>query len=73
MSHESEEQDALHQARRKKLDRLVELGHDPWGHRFDDRQMIGDLRARHREIKYVTSDGRELDLPKEIGQEGFDF
>lgn len=65
--------DALHLARRKKLDRLVELGHDPWGHRFDDRQMIGDLRDRAQEIKYVVAEGREVDLPKETGQPGFDL
>jgi lysyl-tRNA synthetase, class II len=32
-------------ARRAKLARLVELGHDPWGGRFDDHQPIGQVRA----------------------------
>ena len=27
-------------ARRKKLERLIELGIDPWGSRFDDRQLV---------------------------------
>ena len=29
-------------ARREKLQRIVELGHDPWGSRFDDRSLIGE-------------------------------
>ena len=37
-------------ARRQKLRRLVELGHDPWGGRFDDAAPIGDIRAREGEI-----------------------
>ncbi|RIK81523.1 MAG: hypothetical protein DCC67_08180, partial [Planctomycetota bacterium] len=32
-------------ARRAKLARIVELGHDPWGARFDDRQMIAEILA----------------------------
>ena len=68
-----ESEDFLLAARRKKLDRICELGLDPWGQRFDNRQYMGDLRDRANEIKYVTSDGRSLDLPAEVGQEGFDL
>ena len=68
-----ESEDFLLAARRKKLDRICELGLDPWGQRFDNRQYMGDLRDRAIEIKYVTSDGRSLDLPAEVGQEGFDL
>ena len=41
----------LHEAaRREKLNRLVALGVDPWGHRFDDYQSIAEIRARAGEI-----------------------
>jgi lysyl-tRNA synthetase class 2 len=51
-------------ARREKLRRIVELGHDPWGGRFDDRSLIGDIRARASEIKFVKADGEAVDLPE---------
>jgi len=54
---------SLEASRRKKLRRLVELGHDPWGGRFDDHQAIGEIRSRETEIRFVTEDGRELELP----------
>jgi len=37
-------------ARREKLRRIQELGHDPWGRRFDDHASIGSIRARENEI-----------------------
>jgi len=37
-------------ARREKLRKIEELGHDPWGGRFDDHQSIGSIRARDAEI-----------------------
>ncbi len=33
------------QVRAEKLDQLAQLGIDPWGSRFDDRQAIGAIRA----------------------------
>jgi len=50
------------------MTRLIELGHDPWGQRFDDRALIGDIRARDSEIVYrVDGDGdgsgKEIPLP----------
>jgi lysyl-tRNA synthetase class 2 len=56
----------VYAARRKKLEKIIELGHDPYGHRFDDRQLIEELRSRVGEIKYVV-DGNELELP-ELGE-----
>ena len=53
----------LEAARREKMARLVELGIDPWGGRFDDRTMIGDIRARDSEIVYRTEDGKVHQLP----------
>ncbi len=40
----------LEAARRAKLRKLVELGHDPWGQRFDDHSPIAEIRAREGEI-----------------------
>ena len=41
----------MHEAsRREKLRRLVELGVDPWGGRFDDHQSIAAIRAREGDI-----------------------
>jgi lysyl-tRNA synthetase class 2 len=50
-------------ARREKLRRIVELGHDPWGSRFDDHTPIAEIRARGPEIVYRLPNGREVQLP----------
>jgi lysyl-tRNA synthetase class 2 len=50
-------------SRRDKLRRIVELGLDPWGGRFDDHASIAAIRARAGEIVYRLADGRELPLP----------
>jgi lysyl-tRNA synthetase class 2 len=42
--------DALEAARREKLRKIVELGIDPWGGRFDDYQSIQEIRGRESEI-----------------------
>jgi len=51
------------EARRKKLEQIIALGHDPYGHRFDDRDLLGDIRKRSDEIRYVLEDGTELEIP----------
>jgi lysyl-tRNA synthetase class 2 len=53
----------LEAARRAKLARLVELGHDPWGSRFDDRESIAAIRARADQILFRKADGAEIALP----------
>ena len=53
------------ESRRNKLNRIIELGCDPYGQRFDDRSCIGDIRSRATEIKFVTEDGNQIDLPSE--------
>ena len=64
----------LEAIRREKMKRLVELGLDPWGGRFDDRALIGDIRARDNEIVYRTEDGKEVPLPDfENPPEDFNF
>lgn len=60
-------------ARREKLARIASLGHDPWGQRFDDRLLIGDIRARKAEIQYVTEDGRRIETPNRDAQPELDF
>src|SRR6478609_5417637 len=59
-------------SRREKLRRIVELGHDPWGSRFDDHVSISDIRARANEIVLRLQDGRNVPLPA-IGGADFDF
>lgn len=41
---------ALEAARRDKMQKLIELGVDPWGSRFDSHSPIEDIRARESEI-----------------------
>lgn len=51
MSTEESSSPGVHEAaRREKLRKITDLGHDPWGHRFDDHQSIGSIRARENEI-----------------------
>jgi len=54
---------SLESARREKLRKIVELGHDPWGARFDDRTLIGNIRARAEEIVFRTETGQAVTLP----------
>ena len=56
-------------ARRKKMEQIESLGHDPWGHRFDDRTMMGDIRELVGEIQCVLEDGSKIALPskEELG------
>ena len=43
---ESSAPDRLEAARLEKLKRIVELGHDPYGQRFDDHLSIREARAK---------------------------
>ncbi|MCA9121908.1 MAG: lysine--tRNA ligase [Planctomycetaceae bacterium] len=63
--------DALEAARRKKLERIQELGHDPWGGRFDERSLIGDIRKLSGQVKLRLEDGTELELQEPA--EDFDY
>ena len=64
----------LEAARREKLARLVELGLDPWGSRFDDRALVRDIRSRAGEIVYRTADGKDVPAPDPSTQpEGFNY
>jgi len=58
-------QPGMHEAaRRDKLRKLVELGYDPWGGRFDNHQPIGQIRQREVEIQRVPAgdvSGQEIE------------
>jgi lysyl-tRNA synthetase class 2 len=50
---------ALENARREKLRKIISLGIDPWGSRFEGYQSIGEIRQRETEIttNMATADG----------------
>lgn len=56
----------LEEARRKKLSQIQALGVDPWGSRFDNRTLIGDIRNRSSEVKFHQADGTAIDIPTVI-------
>src|SRR4051812_46676296 len=61
-------------SRREKLDRIAQLGLDPWGTRFDDHAPIAEIRARATEISYKTADGRQVAvIDPATGGADFDF
>jgi lysyl-tRNA synthetase class 2 len=68
------EHQGIHEtARREKLQRIEGMGIDPWGGRFDNRTLIGDIRAMADQVKYRTEDGREIELPDPAADEELDF
>ncbi len=73
MTSESDDLSRLEAARRKKLNRLIELGIDPWGTRFDGRSAIAEIRNRTNEVKFFPEEGEPIALPEATGTEGFDF
>ncbi len=59
----------IHEAsRRANLKRLLDMGIDPWGSRFDGHLSIGEVRSLQGQIRYRLADGRELPLPVAEGQ-----
>src|SRR5690606_38897784 len=62
----------LEAIRREKMAKLIELGIDPWGGRFDDRLPIGEIRARASAVVYQTEDGQSVALP-DFDSAGADF
>ena len=46
---------ALENARREKLQKIIALGVDPWGSRFEGHQAISEIRGREAEITTVPS------------------
>ncbi len=60
-------------ARREKLAKLAALGVDPWGGRFDDRLLIGDIRGKKGEIRFVRELGGPIEVPDRDKQPDLDF
>jgi len=59
-------------SRRDKLRRIVEMGRDPWGSRFDEHASIAALRERSNEIVLRLQDGQKVALP-DLATAGTDF
>lgn len=56
--------EGMHEAaRREKLRRIAELGLDPWGQRFDERILIGEIRDRASEVKLQLESGEAVKVP----------
>jgi lysyl-tRNA synthetase class 2 len=60
---DGEDLTSLVASRRRKMQQLVDLGVDPYGQRFDDRQWIRDIQQRVGEIVYRTVAGQDIALP----------
>jgi lysyl-tRNA synthetase class 2 len=61
-------------SRRDKLERIVAMGRDPWGQRFDDHQSIAAIRARAGEVVLQLQGGKRVALPDPAAAgDGFDF
>ncbi len=54
---------SLEAARREKLRKIIELGHDPWGQRFDNYLSIEAIAALAAQIRYRTETGEEIAPP----------
>lgn len=65
--------DMYEAARREKLRKLESLGVDPWGGRFDDRALIGDIRARKGEIYFLKESGERVEIPSREENPELDF
>ena len=60
-------------ARREKMRKLIGMGIDPWGQRFDERTLIGEIRARAGEILFHKEDGSTIAPPNREAQPDLDF
>jgi lysyl-tRNA synthetase class 2 len=64
----------IHEAsRREKLRKLVDMGIDPWGGRFEDRCLIRDIRARESDVRYRLETGEEIPLPEITAEDPIDL
>ncbi len=52
-----------HEARLAKLHKIEEMGVDPWGQRFPNRDWNADVRQRAGEVKFQLESGSLVDLP----------
>ena len=61
------------EARRQKLENIIQLGIDPWGQRFDDRTAIAEVRARIDEANLKLESGELVRLPDLESDPSIDF
>lgn len=59
-------------ARREKLGKIVDLGIDPYGQRFDDRDLVKTCLDQASEIKWTKADGTDVPLP-DFDDESLDY
>ena len=52
-------EDKLKEGRRNKLDKLLELGVDPYGGRFENVEPVAEVRARAEALNLPDGEGRE--------------
>lgn len=53
--------------------KLIALGIDPWGQRFDERTLIGDIRGRANEIHFAKETGEQIAPPTREANPDLDF
>ncbi len=53
----------LHESRLAKLQKIEEMGIDPWGNHFPNRQWNADVRKLSGEVKFKLEDGKLVELP----------
>jgi lysyl-tRNA synthetase class 2 len=64
---------SLQAARLDNLRKIEHLGYDPWGSKFDQREMIGTVRNRCSEVKYQLKDGTQVSLPDLDADRSIDY
>ena len=57
--------EALEAARREKLEKIRQLGFDPWGRRFDAHEPIAQIRQREKQIRLVHPGDCQIGHPPE--------
>jgi len=65
--------DVYEASRREKLRKLESLGIDPWGSRFDDRLLIGDIRGLKDKVHFVKESGERVAIPSREENPELDF
>ncbi|MEM7559702.1 MAG: amino acid--tRNA ligase-related protein, partial [Planctomycetota bacterium] len=53
----------LHESRLAKLQKIEEMGIDPWGNHFPNRQWNADVRKLSGDVKFKLEDGTLVELP----------
>ncbi|ADB15333.1 lysyl-tRNA synthetase [Pirellula staleyi DSM 6068] len=61
------------QSRREKMKKLVALGVDPWGQRFDDRTLLGEIRAQKSAVQFHLESGEVIAAPDREADPSIDF